>query len=159
MRPISAAGIQALCRETSDQVWVSCLTITGAGLSEPARLTNNPAGLTVGPYVFAYYPFEFQLARDTDDAPTQAQIRIDNIDRYMSLAILNAAGRPTLDVEVYRVPPGGAPVLETGPDRYTGLSVTGDASTVTITLGFNLDILNEAAVHDGFSPGLAPGLF
>lgn len=159
MRTISADGVKSLFEETTGHVWIPAITISGEGIPQPQRLCSN-----IEPLVYAgntYEPLLFQwvIAADKEDSPSQAQIIIDNITRDIALAIRQATGQPEIVFEMLRVSPTGVVTRESLPETYNVLSASVDAQKITCTLGFNMDILNEAAMMDRFTPAIAPGLF
>lgn len=159
MRTISAAGMQALFAESSEEIVLPLVTITHPDYPGTSRLVANMTDISYGGNTYTALPFEFVLAADTQDAVPVAKIRFDNVSRDL-VALLRSVTTPaTMQVEIIRIPATGPYVSEVGPLTYSLRNVSITATVVECTLAYETDFLNEPACRKRFDSIQAPGLF
>ncbi len=159
-RTISAAAMQAVLATRTDQVFLTCLTISppaGSNAFPVIQLVNdkNPLVRTDG----TYQPFAFQvkLPDDDDSKIPQVNITIDNVDRSILEAIRTVPGLPI--VEFFVVLASTPDTIEVGPFNFSLLSAGYDVMTITGTLGYEEDFLNQQVPGDLYTPTNSPALF
>lgn len=159
---ISPTLRSALNRESADVEIVVLLTISHETLAEPIRVTDSPVqkfddeiyGLDSRGDRFIYIPFEFTMAGQ-GEGDNRVQIRIENVDREITVALRNITSPPTAIVElVMAVAPD---VVEMSfPDLYMR-DVAGDVLSISAELSGNRMEM-ERYPKDGYSPSLYPGV-
>lgn len=102
------------------------------------------------------FPFEFVLSEQTDERPPDATIRLDNTDRSVLAAILEADD--TVEVVVNLVTDLDYDRIEFGPFRFRLKEISYDRQTVEITLRFD-DRLQDRVPAQRFTSDNSPGLF
>lgn len=90
------AGLEA--PETPDAL-LAFLTITHPGLSDPIRVVSDVMDYEVDGLTFIGMPFDYQLLSDTEAAP-QTQIRMQNVDRRIGLALRQIKERAKLRLDI-----------------------------------------------------------
>lgn len=90
------AGLES--PETPDAL-LAFLTITHPGLSEPIRVVSDVMDYTVDGQTFIGMPFDYQLLSDNESAP-QTQIRMQNVDRRIGMALRQIKERARLRLEI-----------------------------------------------------------
>ena len=154
-RTLSAAAARAILARETAEVFLACLTISGAGL-DTLRAVNNTEPLVRAGGTFHPYPFDMDWPEDTDSGSPTVRLRVDNIDRQVTGALRAYEGVPKVTVEV---------VLASSPDtvemagEFSLLAVDYDALVITGTLGYEEDFLNQAVPAQSYTPTSSPGLF
>lgn len=98
-RSISAAVRAGLDAPETPHALLAFLTITHPGLSAPIRVVSDVMDYSVGGQTFIGMPFDYQLLTDTDAAPT-TQIRMQNVDRRIGVALRQIKERARLRLEI-----------------------------------------------------------
>lgn len=95
---LSATAKRALLGDKSADGLLMFVTIVTTG--ETLRFVNNPKNVTgPGSNVFTGYPFQMNLASDTDESPT-IEIRIGNIDRDVMNSIEALTSPPVFTLQL-----------------------------------------------------------
>ena len=108
---------------------------------------------------YQIFPLQIVLAPDIEENAPMAQVIIDNISRELIDELRSWESAPTITIELFRITPNNEVTLEVIVEDFELKDIKYDATTITGTLGFERDILNEAATKDRFTPNVAPGLF
>lgn len=156
MRNLSLPALQATFAQETGEVFLMCLTISGAGLAQPIRLVNDMQDLNRAAGLFQAFPFELALPQDLEDQLPQVRLSVDNVDRQIVRAVRALTAPPTVTLEV--VLASSPDTVEAGPFAMTLRLADYDAGTVSGMLGYE-DMLNEPFPKDTFTPNNSPGLF
>ncbi len=169
-RTLSTAARAALFAQESDNTLVTLLTFTGTGISPPIRLCDNfdhrisagindeeiVYGITSRSNNYIYLPFQITLPSEEAQSVPRAQLRIDDVTRYLIPTIRSISSPPSLLIEL---------VLKTTPDvveaSFSGLqlgSIGYDANTVTADLSLP-SLTLEPFPAGTFTPSYFPGMF
>lgn len=186
MRTISADTLKEMFAANTGLVFLHLLTISHPNWLETYRFVNDTQDLVYNSNTYTALPFEATLPADEDDLPPTVTVRLDNIDKYLVEILRTLTDPPDVSLEIvsryYSASYFRADVWhdnthdwqnqnvlgeesivvtsEIGPIAFKMLSYSNMAySTIEIELGYESDILNEAATKDIFSPNSAPGLF
>ncbi len=139
-RDLAAADRSALEAPETPHALLAFLTITHPGLNDPIRVVSDVMDYTVDGQTFIGMPFDYRLLSDTESAP-QTQIRMQNVDRRIGLALRQIKERASLRLEIRssadfdlsqdpRVEvASGAPVYAF--DQYELVDVAVDAAEIT----------------------------
>lgn len=165
MRNLSPAAKYAMNSQSTDEVFVMLLTITGDGLPEPLRIASDPKELLPNAGVrgvvsrgdeYIFLPINVTLPTDDDTGIARARISIDNIGREIGAAIRMATGALSINIDI---------VLASNPDvvdqslvDFRLERVTYDAMTVSGDLTVEYYDL-EPFPSGRFTPSQFPGLF
>lgn len=154
-RTLSATAAAAILARETAEVLLVCLTITTTDTT--LRAVNNTEELVRTGGTWHPYPFEIDLPEDTDSVGPQVQLRVCNVDRQVVRALKDYDGVPTVTVEVVLA---SAPnTVEVGPLEFKLLSADWDALTITASLGYEEDFLNQAVPSQSYTPVNSAGLF
>nr|WP_300312729.1 DUF1833 family protein [Halomonas sp.] len=158
VRSISAGAVRELFAQHSDAVMLMCLAFSHADMSEPVRIVNNKVAIQFDGHQWIGLPFEPTLPEDTDEKIPNVQIRVDNVDRTLVELLRSVSSMPSVRMYVVRVQ-NGTVTREIGPLDLSLLSHDIGIDTITLDIGYAIDLLNEPACQDILNPGTAPGLF
>ncbi len=153
---LSIAALRAVLAETTDEVFLECLTISGSGLATPIRVVNDPVPLVRSAGTFQPLSFELTLPTDSDESLPQVNLSVDNVDQQIEATLRAITGVPIVTLEV--VLASQPDVVEVGPYVLAVKSESADASAVQCSLGYD-DVLDEPYPRDQFTPVNSPGLF
>jgi hypothetical protein len=155
-RVLSAAVLSALMAQDTSEGFVILLTIDHADLAQPIRVCSNQTDLTSNGDVYQAFPFQVNLPSESDDAPPQVTLSIDNVDRQIVTAVRTISSPPTVDMSVVML--SDPDTVEVGPFTFTLNGVEYDRLTVSGQLGFE-QILSQPWPEGTFNPTGFPGLF
>lgn len=163
MRTLTLAGLQSILAEQTSHVWVFGVEVHLPDGSVE-RYVANTVNVNYGGNIYTALPMEVTLAQDSEDAVPQVQLRIDNINRIMSTAVRNNNTALTFVLQLFRIAPGeyvgSDPLAHREVEAtYSLLSAQVNDYSVTATLGYRNDFLNEPALHTRFTPAICPALF
>lgn len=158
VRSISANTMRELLAQNSTAVMLMCVTFTHAEMAEPLRIVNNTVPIQFNGYQWTALPFKPTLPEDTEDRVPNIELVVDNVDLTMVELLRSVSSPPGVQIDVVNVQ-GGTVTREIGPLDFSLLSHDIGVDTITLTIGYAIDILNEPAVQDILNPGTAPGLF
>lgn len=105
------------------------------------------------------FPFEVTLASDDEETPPECRIIFDNTTNSAAGTVRGFHHGLIVWISVFRIGQDKSQSREVGPAKFTIQSVKITAETVDAVLGYDLDVLNEPAVHHRFTPSTAPGMF
>ena len=169
-RTLSVAARAALFAQESDNTLVTLLTFTGTGISPAIRLCDNFTqrisdgindeeimyGLVSRSNNYIFLPFQITLPTEEAQSIPRAQLRIDDVTRYLTPTIRSITSPPNLLIEL---------VLKTTPNvveaSFSGLqlaSIGYDANSMTADLSLPSLIL-EPFPGGTFTPSYFPGMF
>lgn len=147
--PLSSAGLEAALAPQTNQVFLECLTISHASISD-ILLVNDKVDLPRTAGTFVAFPFQVRLHPRSDERTIDAQIVADNVDQRIvqNLRGLSAGASVTYEVVLQSQPN----TVEQGPFDFNLQGFVADALTVQLQLGFGLEFLNEKFPKDVFAP-------
>ena len=165
MRTTSLNFRAAAYAEENDKIPIVLLTIDHPTLIGPIRLSSDPTTFLTDAPVWAtvsrgnnyfFVPFSIVIPDDKEQAPPQAKISLDNIDRSI-IPLLRSTDTPaTVTIEI---------VLSSAPDtveiEFPTMDLVAadyDASTVTLTLSIDA-LMSEPYPAHSFDPAGFPALF
>jgi len=85
-RNISATARDAIFAQETNQVFLVLLEISHASLAEPIRVVNNWESIISGGDTYEASSFTFTPPILEDDKITPAQLKLDNVDRRLTIA-------------------------------------------------------------------------
>lgn len=155
-RTLSPTAAASALAEQTAEVWLVCLTISGAGL-DTMRVVNNNEAVVRAAGTFQPYPFEVELPEDSREWNGSVPLRIDNIDREVARLVRHYSGQPEVRLEV--VLASQPDTVEMGPFDFTVLSAEIDVMALVLQLGYAEGFLNQSVPAQTFTPTNSPGLF
>lgn len=156
-REVSLTALQAMLAQQTGEVFLVCLKISHDDLASPLRFVNNTEPVTRSDGEYLPAAFEFRLPNDSEDNVPTAEISIDNVDRQIIEAIRGLKKAPQLEVNI--VLASSPNTVEVGPVEFKLKQFRYDAQTISGTLGYEEDFLNQGFPKYKFSPRLTPGIF
>ena len=165
-RTVSETFRRALYAAQTDEVIVALLTITHDDLAEPVRLSTDATerlsadplsyGTTSRGEVYQFVPISVVLSGETDDAPPQVALEVDNVDQSLITMVRSITAPASVAIEI---------VLASDPD--TGeiefpAMLTGSADYDAEVVRFSLEVdslASEPFPGTSFVPSMFPGLF
>jgi len=178
-RTLSTPADESLMDETTDEVWLTLLTISHPSLASPIRVVHNNEPIpsrgsepitsrdnepitsrsnkpiTSRGNTFHAYAFQLIMPGQGGDGPGEAQLAIDNTDRVIVETIRSITDAPDVLVEV--VLADTPDVVEIALPPLKLRDVTYNAATVTGFLRFE-DLITEP-VAETITPSRLPALF
>jgi hypothetical protein len=143
-------AVRAALAQTTDEVFLECLTIAHPSLSPSIRLVNNTQDLSRSAGTFIAFPFSARLQPRSDDMDATAEIVADNVDQRIVAALRGLSHGATVTYEVVLA---SAPNdVQQGPFEFEIQSFSANISTVSLSISFALGFLNEAFTKDYFAP-------
>lgn len=165
MRALTPSGLRELLAESVASTWFFGLKIHANprdGWKEGdavVYICNDNLPFEFDGQKYIAFPFEVTLAADDEETPPQCRIRFDNTTNSAAATVRGFHHGLIVWISVFRIGQDGTSSREVGPSKFTIQSVTITAETVEAVLGYDMDLLNEPAVHHRFTPATAPGLF
>lgn len=154
-RTLSETALNSAAAEETQEVWLVLVTLEHDDLEEPIRVVNNIEDIESRGLTFLGCPFELDPPGDDADGPTEARLRIDNVNREIVVANRSITSPPTVTIEVILASDPDAP--EVTISHLTLRNVSWDAAYVQGTLRF--EDLSVEPVSQRVTPGRFPGLF
>lgn len=143
-------GLQAALSSGTDEVFLECLTIEHSSLASPILLVNDRVDLIRTAGTFVAFPFSVRLQPKSDDMAASAEIIADNVDQRIINALRGLTSGATITYEV--VLSDSPNSLEQGPFEFDVRGFSANVSTISLSISFALDFLNEAFTKDYFAP-------
>lgn len=156
-RIVSPSALQAMLARETAEVFLICMRITHSSFLVPIRIVNNTQEVVRTDGIYQPFPFSLILPQDTEDQIPSVTVQFDNIDNSITDAIRTISGRPAVSFDV--VLASSPNTVEAGPYNFIIMNSQYDAKTVTCTLGFEEDILNQSVPKGVYNPSNSPGLF
>ena len=156
-RTISPSALRAMFARETDEVFLATMRISHASFAT-IRIVNNTEPVQKSDGIYQPFPFSIGMPDDTDDQVPQVEVKFDNIDGAITDAIRTISGaKPTCSFEI--VLASSPDVVEAGPFNFSILEATYDSASVSCTLGFEEDILNQSCPKGNYNPSNSPGLY
>lgn len=156
MRQQSAAAVNAMLSQETDEVFLSCLRIEHPELPEPLCFVNSRENLVHNNEQYFGFPFRIDLPDDDAESLPEISLTIDNVDRQIVEVLRGISSPPT--VSHFVVMAGTPDEIEAGPFDMTLREADYNSTTVTGKLVWE-DFLNlKYPAHD-YAPANFPGLF
>lgn len=146
---LSQDGLQAALAGWTEQVFLECLTIEHASISD-ILLVNDKQDLTRSAGTFVAFPFRVRLHTRSEDRVAEAEVVCDNVDQRIVQNLRGLADGATLTYEV--VLADSPNTVEQGPFEFEIKGFVADARSVALRIGFAMDFLNERFPKDHFAP-------
>lgn len=155
-RSLSSPAARAIFAQQTGEAFIILLTLTHPEFL-PIRVCNDGQDVVSDGQTYQQFPFEIVMPEETEEAPPVVQLSICNVDRSIVNAVRSVSGEP-ITVTMSIVLASSPDVIEAGPITFVMLDVEYDAGTVTGTLAFEGDVLNQAYPSETFNPSDYPGL-
>lgn len=156
MRVVSVNAMKALLAQETGEVFLACITITHPSITT-LRLVNDTQPLVRSAGTYVPCPLQVLLPAQRDDQIPQVNLVIDNVDRTVLEQIRELAGVPQITLEI--VLASSPDTVEAGPFDFSLLSASYDVLSITGTLGYMDDVLNQQVPAMQYTPTNSPGLF
>lgn len=154
----SAELKRAVSGTTTDEVFVTLITIGHSSFTEPIRVCDNGENLLSNGETFEAYPFRAPRPDEDKDQLPRPRIQIDNVspDIIAEIRAADPTEQPTVTAEI--VLASTPSIIERGPYELKLLRVRHDKLEIEGDLG-DEDLENEPVVGFSFTPNDFPGLF
>ena len=154
-RVFTTAGTASINAQSTDEVWLTLLTIDSDELAAPLRFVNNNESLSSRGNVYMAFPFDIEFPGQDEENPGEARLVIDNIDGSIVNFIRNIVTPPAVTIEVVLASTPNS--VEAAFANMTLRNVSYDAKTVSGLLKFE-DIVVEPVTY-AMTPERFPGQF
>lgn len=155
-RALSSAALRSIYQSQTDEVFITLLTISAKGLSEPIRVSSDARNTVSRDSLYLAFPFKTGLISEREDQVPEITLQIDNVDRSIISVLRGLDSPPTVTVEV--VLASDLDTLQYNPLDLTMRTADYDAQTIQAKL-YPENIMNQAMPGRIFSPADFPGLF
>lgn len=155
-RTLSATARAAVHGPQTGEVFLVLLVISHASLSPSLYFVNNLTDITTGGHTYKAYPFSIEIPEESDGAPPQVTLAIDNVSREITDAIRSLATAPTVTMTIILA--SSPATVEAGPFVMTLQDASMDAFVVTGRLGCER-VLTEPYPGGNFNAADWPALF
>ena len=165
---LSAAALQALFAQESNDTLVILLTLTGGGLASPIRVADNydqrlsetsdevVYGITSNAVDYTYIPFNLTLPTEESEAAPRCSLAIQDVTRIIMPQLRQLTEAPSVQIDL---------VLKSNPNTveatfgnfllsnisYNANTVTGEPVVESLSV--------EPFPAHSFTPSYFPGLF
>lgn len=165
---ISQEMMGSLMSESTDYSYPILVDIVDpTGVQDTLRFTNNNVDITYDDgttqFLYHWFPFSIKLPPDTEKHDTKSQIQITNVKPEIITLLRSITKKPEITLNIVAVkgedPSPVVTSIEKGPIDMELQDYNGDAQTITGTLGYKQDFLNQTFPRWKFTPGLALGVF
>lgn len=153
---LSSAMLQGMMASRTGACPLVLITIDHADLPTPLYVTSDRVPTDSRGHTFVPCPFHVTLPDDVSDAPPQATLSIDNVERDVVAVLRQLTTPPTVTLEV--VLASTPDTVERGPYQLTLRRAGWNTLILSGELGYEA-LLDEAASSERFTPNLYPGLF
>jgi hypothetical protein len=141
--------------ETSERYLV-LLVVDHPDMAVPLYFVNNYADVTSNAILYTAIGFDISLPADTDEELPRVKLTIDNVGRTLVPTISQYSDGLTITMSVILA--SAVNTVEVGPYTMTVQSISFDAQSVVLDLGF-CTFLDESFPAHSFTPMDFPGLF
>lgn len=156
MRTMSASAVNEMLSAQTGEVYLHIVRITHASLASDLYFVDDNQSLTRTEGTYQPAAFRITLPNEDDQEP-KIRLQIDNVDQSIIEAIRPLQTAPELHISVVRA---SAPnVNEVGPYVVKLKQFDYDAFTISGTLGYDEDFLNQLLPRHQFTPQTTPGMF
>lgn len=156
MREIGVDVLQDMLAQETESVYLAFITISDG--STVLRFVNDNVNHAYDGHEYSALPFTIKWPSDTEQKIPTVPLLLDGVDQRIIQAVRKAIGRPLVTLEIVRHR-NNALTNVLGPIEYTALTAKYGANQIELTLSFEYDYLNGAAVMHYFNNVTAPGLF
>lgn len=157
MRNISINALQAMLASETDEIFLFTLKISHSSLEDDLLFVNDTQDLERSDGTYQAFPFQVVLPEDSDESNLNMSVVIDNVDQQVIQIIRNLSTSPTIEISV--VLKSSPNTIEAGPFEMRLKDVDYDALTISGTVGYDEDFLNEPFPAHQFTPQTTPNLF
>lgn len=156
MRDLSADAVKEMLAAQTGEIYLHIVKISHPDMDSDLHFVDDKVDLVRSDAVYKAAAFAAKLPSENDSVP-QIQLQIDNVDQSFIKVLRPLQSAPTLTISVVRA---SAPdVIEVGSYVVRLKQFDYDKFTITGTLGYEEDFLNERFPKDEFSPQTTPGIF
>ncbi|MAO65043.1 MAG: hypothetical protein CL666_08585 [Balneola sp.] len=156
MRNLSADAVQDMLAAQTGEVYLHIVKISHASLASDLLFVDNNEDIVRSDGTYKASAFRIQLPSEDDEVP-QVRIQIDNVDQSIIAALRPLQNAPDLTISVIRA--SDPDTVEVGPYEMVLKQFDYDKFTITGTIGYQEDFLNEQFPKDQFTPQNTPGIF
>jgi hypothetical protein len=153
---LSSSGLEAVFAQETSAEFVTLLTFTHASLGIPVRVCSGGENTVSRGETYQFFPFDVVRASNVPDAPPQARLVIDNVDRRFVETIRSLAG--DLEVAIELVLRSQPSTVEEGPIHLVLRDVSYDELRIEGELHPE-PVLSEPCPPDRYTPSRNPALF
>lgn len=167
---LSPAALQAMFNPDASDTLAVLLTITGAGITTPIRITDNYTqritSLTTDDEViygivsrgnnYIFLPFQITLPTEETEAAPRCQITINDVTRYLIPVIRQATTALNVTIELVLTATPNTVEASFGGFLMSGISY--NANTITADLNVESLAIEPFPAHT-FTPSYFPGLY
>ena len=155
--PLTTAAKIALFAQETNKVFLTLVTISHDDITGgPLRFVNDNVNITSNGDIYSAFPFEIILPPERADELVVAKLRIDNIDRGITLALREINSAPSVTVQVILADDPNN--VQLGPLNFTWRVAEYSVDIVEGDLRFE-ELLGEPFPGDRVTPSLFPGVF
>lgn len=149
--------------EDTQSVYLILLEVDHPTLNEPLRFVNNNEDVLHQGNTYQWYPFGITLPADSKDQ-VKVQITIDNVSQQVIQVLREIKTAPTITLKVIVLEPSeqSPPVqddVELGPIQLHLKDYKANAQSITGTVSYAGDFLNQKFPSMRFTPQTAAGMF
>lgn len=149
-RQVSINGLQAIISQEVSEIFVDIIEITHVELPATLRYVNDRVDITSNGDLYTAFPFRIHMPEDSDDKLSEVTLIISTVDQQIQNALRVLTSPPTVAYSVIRTSTPNT--LEVGPLDFKVVGMDYDAFSMRITLGFNMEMLQEMFPKDVFAP-------
>jgi hypothetical protein len=155
-RNVSLAAVQGAMASQTDEVYLVLLQVDHSTLGAPIRIVNNSTNVTSGGNVYTAYPFEVVFPDDVDEREPSAEVRIDNVDRFLMDEVRTIQSPPLMTISV--IIESTPNTIEWGPLELETRGVSYDRNVITFSLAYSA-FTQEPFPYRVFDTINFPGMF
>lgn len=154
-RTLSTTALNSMADAETEEVWLVLMTIDHEDLESALRVVNNIEEIVSNGETYVALPFEIDMPGDGAQGPTEARVKVDNVDRQIVEAIRTIQTPPTITLQVILASEPDDPEMTI--EHLTLRDANYDLSAVTGALRF--DDLTMEPISEKITPDRFPGLF
>lgn len=164
MTSIQSDSLKELFRSETACVWLPAVSFKLL-TTYTLHLVANTEAVTVGGITYTPCPFEMTLPEDSEETVPQVTLLMDAVGpsgRSLIKVLQETHDPAKATINLLRGTPGISGwdwVVETSQDNWVAQSASVTAKTISLTLGYRMNLLNEPATVGRFVPSIAPGIF
>lgn len=155
-RTVSADAIKAVNSAQTDEVFLIILTLSHADLASDICVVNDLVDIVSNGVTYTAFPFSISLQGENPENLTNAQLRIDNVDRRIITALRSIDSPPTITLSV--ILSSSPDTVELGPVEFVLRNASYDSQAVSGELVYEERLDAHIPQHQ-FRPKWFPGLF
>ena len=152
---LTADFIRAALAEQTGEVFVELLEIDLDDGTETLRIARNNEDVTSGGETYTACGFDMRLPDSTGEHVRGMDVKIDNVDRFLTEAIRTySSGTVTFQMVLASAPDN----VQVGPIEFRITEAQVEAATAIFKLTAE-DLINKSSSRHKFTPGKFPALF